>query len=78
MHILLLFGFDRKPRKSLCPSVCVSVCNFVEFFTLSEREILRLVYKQLEKLWFELSQSGGGAESDLPNVTLLKVHFRPF
>ena len=40
------FGFDRKPRKSLCPSVFVSVCDFVEFFTLLEREILRLVFKQ--------------------------------
>ena len=36
-------GFDRKPRKSLCLSVCVSVCDICELSTLSKREILRLV-----------------------------------
>ena len=38
-----IFGFDRKPRKSLCLCVCLSVCDNVEFFTLSKREIFRLV-----------------------------------
>ena len=31
---LMFFGFDRKPRKSLCVSVCVSVCDICELSTL--------------------------------------------
>ena len=40
---LWLFGFDGKPRKSLC----LSVCDICELSTLSKREILRLVNRQL-------------------------------
>ena len=33
--LTFIFGFDRKPKKSLCVSVCPSVCDNVQFFTLS-------------------------------------------
>ena len=48
---LLLSGFDRKPRKSLCVCVrvcvCVSVCDICALSTLSKRAILRLVISVL-------------------------------
>jgi len=54
----------RQEAQEVTLSVCVSVCDICEFFTLSKRELLRLVVKlRLGSGSVRLSQAQSGSNS---------------